>query len=132
MGGLETLHRVLVVERAALFIDLYRSALELGGFSVEWAAGGSQVFQKIEAFRPSVIVLDNADPSLEGWELLDRLQEMSGARPVVVISASTDRDRAAQRGARACLSRPFPLAQLRETCADLCRARAGARSGTWP
>lgn len=112
---------VLVVEDDPVLSGIYRSALEMSGFRTEPASDGSEALEKIAGSQPALVILDIGIPTIDGWGVLDRLQQTAGCPPVVVVSSFADLERAKRLGARACFSKPFRLAELCRTCEELLR-----------
>lgn len=66
--------RVLLVEDDPLNVELFTAVLERDGYAVEVVTDGSQVEQRVEAFRPDLILMDINLPAVDGTELLLRLR----------------------------------------------------------
>jgi two-component system, LuxR family, response regulator FixJ len=66
---------------------------------------------------PQLILLDVMMPRIDGWEMLQRIQERHGAIPVIMFSGKVDersaRD-AHERGATGFVGKPFDPQQLIE------------------
>jgi len=71
--------------------------LEKAGWTVEEAENGEAALQRIEANRPSLVLLDLMMPHVDGFDLIARMREREDLRniPVVVITAKdlTEEDR---------------------------------------
>ena len=101
---------VLVVDDEPDILLMLRLNLEVGGHEVLMAADGEKALERIDADRPELVVLDVMMPVLDGWGVLERLQERDDAPPVVVVSAKTgDRDIAYALGLGAAdfVTKPF-------------------------
>lgn len=63
---------------------------------------------------PALVLLDVVLPGLDGWQLLQRLQERHGAIPVVMFSGQVEATSAdaTKRGAKAFIGKPFDPQQL--------------------
>jgi CheY-like chemotaxis protein len=71
----------------------------------------------IEEAKPDLVLLDVMMPSVDGWEMLRRVQERygAGAIPVVMFSGKVDeqaQQQAAANGAQGFIGKPFDLQQL--------------------
>ena len=64
----------LVIEDTAAVRQLYVSALQLEGFTVEEAHDGQQGLEKAVALRPDIIITDVAMPVMDGREAVRRLR----------------------------------------------------------
>ena len=65
--------------------------------------------------QPQLILLDVMMPGMDGWQMLQRIQERHGAIPVIMFSGQVDEQsaaRAAERGAHAFVGKPFDPQQL--------------------
>jgi PAS domain S-box-containing protein len=80
---------VLVVDDDPAVRRLVFETLHGGGFDLREAADGESALAEIAAGKPDVLVLDLMMPGLDGFHVLDRLQEDPETRllPVVVLTA---------------------------------------------
>jgi len=80
---------VLVVDDEESVRSLVIETLGRNGMELREAADGEEALAKISARRPDAIVLDLIMPTLDGFEVLDRLQSdpQTRAIPVVVLTA---------------------------------------------
>lgn len=78
--------KILIVEDESDVRRLYAIGLNQHGFEVKLAANGAEAVERIAAEKPDVILLDWVMPLMDGREVLERLAEMNGAIPVIVIS----------------------------------------------
>ena len=96
---------------------LLRLELSAEGYDVVTADDGFQAIDRIPALRPDVVLLDVMMPGLDGWGVLERLQEPKPA-VIVVSGLATDRDHhyrhAVELGALGFVSKPFDSAKLLE------------------
>jgi CheY-like chemotaxis protein len=99
-------HTILVVDDDADERAAYAELLSARGYRVVVAPDGREAADLLAAgLRPSVIVLDLAMPTMDGWTFLRHLRRtVRSAVPVVVASADV-RGRPAV-GADACLEKP--------------------------
>ncbi len=66
--------RVLLVEDDPANVTLFTTILESEGYAVETVTDGTQAQQRVEAFRPDLILMDINLPGTDGTELLRRLR----------------------------------------------------------
>lgn len=84
---------ILVVDDDADIRLLLRLELSAEGHQIHEAADGRQALDAIATERPDLVVLDIMMPVLDGWGVLQALDQDT-APPVVVITAlATDEDR---------------------------------------
>ena len=107
--------RILVVDDEPDILLLHRLNLEDAGHEVLLAADGMKALERIGADQPDCVVLD-------GWGVLEALQERSDAPPVLVVSAKSataDIEHALSMGAKGYLSKPFNARALLDEVAKL-------------
>jgi len=112
---------VLVVDDDPRLREYMRVHLELEGYTVREAESAEQALAAIEDKAPDLVLLDVVMPGVDGWQLLQKLQERHGSIPVIMFSGQVDERSAAQaeeRGARGFVGKPFDPQEL------LNRARA--------
>jgi excisionase family DNA binding protein len=113
---------VLVVDDDARLREYIRVNLEAEGYGVMEADGAEQALQAIERQRPDLVLLDVVMPGMDGWQLLQRMQERHGSIPVIMFSGKTD-ERAASRaergGAQGFVGKPFDPQELLDRAKQL-------------
>ena len=113
---------VLVVDDDARLREFMRVNLELEGYTVREASSADEALGAIEDQPPALVLLDVVMPGVDGWELLQRMQERFGSIPVIMFSGQIDAnaaDDAEQRGARGFVGKPFDPQQLIERAKQL-------------
>lgn len=80
---------VLVVDDDETFVEFLRIILGREGYQVHCASTGLEGLKAAVRHQPSLILLDLMMPDLDGWGLLDYLQEGEATRsiPVMILSA---------------------------------------------
>jgi excisionase family DNA binding protein len=111
---------VLIVDDDPGLRSLVRASLELEGYSVREAGSAEEGLAVLEEKLPDLILLDVMMPQVDGWEMLQRVQEQhgAGAIPVLMFSGKVDEQAAAEaasRGARGFIGKPFDPQQLIES-----------------
>src|SRR4051794_28174890 len=81
--------RVLVVDDDDDIRGLVRTLLERGGAEVKEARNGRDGLREFHAWRPDLVVLDVSMPELDGWNVLERIRDMSDV-PVLMLTARGD------------------------------------------
>ena len=107
--------RVLVIEDEPGIRSFASRALSAAGFAVGEAAGGREGLRIALSEPPGFVLLDLGLPDIEGEEVLQCLRQERPDHAVLVWSATADRDaerRCLLLGARACLRKPVPIAEL--------------------
>ncbi len=106
---------VLVVDDDARLREYIQVNLELAGYAVAQAENGQQALAAIDDQAPDLVLLDLVMPGIDGWQLLQQLQERHGAIPVIMFSGKVDEGaavEAAENGARGFLGKPFDPEEL--------------------
>lgn len=83
--------RLLVVDDDPQVVDLVRQLLEDGPYEVEAAANGQEALEAISRQRPNVILLDLLMPQMDGFAVIEHLQQDPRYCdiPVIVLTAKT-------------------------------------------
>jgi DNA-binding response OmpR family regulator len=115
--------RVLVVDDDSDIRELVRELLERAGHDVLEAADGTEGLRQFYSEQPDLVVLDVSMPGLEGWDVLERIRELSDV-PVLMLTARAeelDKVRGLRAGADDYVTKPFGRQEL------LARVDAGLR-----
>jgi CheY-like chemotaxis protein len=112
-----TATRVLVVDDEPQVVWMLQFSLEAEGYETLAARDGRAALDEVREHRPSVVLLDIMMPVMDGWAVLEELQELPPEeRPrVIVVSARAslrDRAKAAELGADAFVAKPFNVDDL--------------------
>jgi excisionase family DNA binding protein len=106
---------VLVVDDDPRLRQYVRVNLESEGYTVREAEGGEQALAAIEDQKPDLVLLDVVMPGIDGWQMLQRMQERHGSIPVIMFSGKVEPespDQAARRGAQDFVGKPFDPQEL--------------------
>src|SRR4029078_10521092 len=107
-----------------------RRLAEIAGADVTEAESGEDALRALYDARPDVVVLDIDLPGIDGWNVLERMRQLTDL-PVVMLSAHADeleKVRALQAGADDYVTKPFGPQELLARLQAHVR-RATARSG---
>ena len=121
--------RILVVDDEPDILLLHRLNLEAAGHEVLLAADGMKALERIDIDHPDCVVLDVMMPVLDGWGVLEALQDRVDAPPVLVVSAKSspaDVEHALSIGARGYLAKPFNAQMLLDQVRTLVSGINGA------
>jgi excisionase family DNA binding protein len=113
---------VLVVDDDPRLREFMRVNLEMEGYTVREASSAEEALGAIEDQAPELVLLDVVMPGVDGWEMLQRMQERYGSIPVIMFSGQVDANAAGdaeQRGARGFVGKPFDPQQLIERAKQL-------------
>ena len=106
--------RVLIVDDDPPIRTLVAEFLTRSGYSVDEAADGLEGLQAFYRVSPDLVILDVAMPELDGWQVLQRIREVSDV-PVLMLTAKTaetDKVRGLRTGADDYLTKPFGRQEL--------------------
>ncbi len=116
--------RVLIVDDDAGMRAFVRASLETEGFDVRDAASAREGLDVLAEEPLDLILLDVMMPGMDGWEMLQRVQERHGAIPVIMFSGKVDvASEAARRGATDFVSKPSDPQELVERAKQILGAR---------
>jgi two-component system alkaline phosphatase synthesis response regulator PhoP/two-component system response regulator VicR len=109
--------RVLVVDDEPQVVWMLQFSLEAEGYQTYAARDGVAALAEVREHRPALMLLDIMMPTMDGWSVLEHLQELpEEERPrVIVVSARSslrDRAKAAELGADAFVAKPFSVDDL--------------------
>ena len=107
----DTRAQVLVIEDDAAVMHLIATVLRRHGFEVALAGTGRAGLHHIDEHHPGVVVLDVGLPDLDGWQVLQRIREIS-AVPVLMLTGHADEPdkvRGLRAGADDYLTKPFGI-----------------------
>ncbi len=115
---------VLIVDDDPGLRGFVRAALELEGYTVREAGSAEEGLAALDEESPDLILLDVMMPKVDGWEMLQRVQERHGvgAIPVLMFSGKVDEraaSEAASRGAQGFIGKPFDPQQLIESAKQM-------------
>ncbi|WP_444980595.1 response regulator [Microseira wollei] len=111
--------RILLLEDNDINRQLLSEYLIYLGYQVLGLADGCNLFQALSDFQPQLILLDLKLPGIDGYTILEQIQQSSDWHqvPVIVVSAfafRADQQRAINLGARRYFVKPVKLPQLKQ------------------
>ena len=101
-------------------------ALSKASFSTRCFESAERVLQALEADQPDVLLSDIRMPGMDGFELLDQLQQQYSELPIIIMTAHADLDSAVttyQSGAFEYLPKPFDLEEVVALTQRACDSR---------
>jgi DNA-binding response OmpR family regulator len=111
-GG--TKPQLLVVDDDEDIRALLRLLLERAGYEVDDQADGRAALRAFHKGNHDLVLLDVTMPDLDGWELLERIRDLSDV-PVLMLTArdsESDRVRGLRGGADDYVTKPFDREEL--------------------
>ncbi len=109
--------RILIIDDDEHTRTLLRDFCEQSSFAASVAADGEQIVQKLEQFRPDLVLLDLVLPNKDGFAVLKEIRDQREwtELPVVILTAVGDMDgkiRGMELGADDFITKPFKLVDL--------------------
>src|SRR5204862_1908153 len=80
--------RILVIDDEAPIRDSLKMTLEYEGYEFIGAATGQEGLAMVEREAPDLVLLDVKMTGMDGLEVVERLRNMNGTLPVVVVSCN--------------------------------------------
>src|SRR5438874_4268118 len=115
-GTTEGTSVVLIVDDDPRLREYVGVNLEMQGYLVREAGSAEEGLRVLEESTPDLVLLDVMMPNVDGWEMLQRVQERHGvgAIPVIMFSGKVDEsaEEAAKRGAQGFIGKPFNPQEL--------------------
>ena len=84
--------KILLVDDEIDILDLIRYNLEAEGYEIETAEDGIIALEKVQVYKPELIILDVMLPGYDGWEVLRALRknQLTQNIPVIFLTAKDD------------------------------------------
>lgn len=84
--------KILIVEDEPLLADLYKMAFNKRNHEVELAFDGREGLEKVQAEKPSIILLDVMMPNMNGLQVLQHLKNNEETKdiPVIILTNLTE------------------------------------------
>ena len=105
---------VLIVEDDDSIREIVHRVLEDEGYTIQLAENGVRGMEQFYLTLPDLIVMDVKMPEMDGWEMLQRLREISGC-PVIMLTVFGSTDdiiKGLELGADDYLVKPFGVQEL--------------------
>ena len=106
--------KILVVDDEENVRELLRVLLEPAGYLVAAASSGREGFRTFFSWRPDLVILDIRMSDMDGWQLLERIREVSNT-PVIMLTALGQEEEMVhglRQGADDYVVKPFSKAEL--------------------
>ena len=81
--------KILIVDDDPEISSLVQYSLESAGHEIEICENGREVMDKLDAFRPDLMILDVMLPGIDGFSLASEIteDEKFSSMPIIVLSA---------------------------------------------
>lgn len=80
--------KLLIIEDEAALADVLEAKFKKEGYNVSMAYDGEEGFNKIKEIKPDLILLDIVMPKMDGYEVMEKMNEESISIPIIIISNS--------------------------------------------
>lgn len=107
--------KILIVDDEKDIVELIRRGLALEGYETSQAYCGNEALEYIYKNRPDMVLLDVMMPDMDGYEVLQKIQEYDITIPVIFITAqgkNYSRIAALELGADDFITKPVNLKDL--------------------
>ena len=125
---------VLIADDNVNLTEAIRYNLEEEGYETVIAGDGQEAMRAVYAERPDLVILDIMMPKLDGWQVCQRVREMSDV-PIIMLTARgerTDIVKGLDLGADDYLVKPFGVDELLARVRALLRRAATAPQPDFP
>src|SRR3989475_6650695 len=112
-----------------------RNNLEIEGYEVEVAKGGTRGLSRARTANPDLVVLDLMLPGMDGFRVLRALREDGHGMPVLILTArgeEADKVRGLRLGADDYVTKPFGVLELLARIEALLRRVVAPRTNGGP
>jgi two-component system KDP operon response regulator KdpE len=127
--------KILVVDDDPMLSELVAYNLQADGYEVVTAGDGQEGLRQFYSERPDLVILDVAMPKLDGYQVCQRIREMSDT-PVIMLTARGQEEeiiRGLDLGADDYITKPFQVTVLSARVrATLRRAKTEPMVGDGP
>ena len=107
--------KVLIVDDEKNIVELIRRNLQLEGYETTQAFCGQEAIYRIVEEKPDIVLLDVMMPDMDGYEVLQKIQEYDMTIPVIFITAqgkSYSKVAALELGADDFITKPLNMKEL--------------------
>lgn len=105
---------ILIIEDEDGLRDLTRMWLERSGYQCYTAATGKQGLRLFYEIRPELVLLDLALPEMDGWQVCERIRELSQVGIIMLTARGEEPDkvRGLRMGADDYITKPFGFPEM--------------------
>lgn len=100
MDQTQNTHTVVIVEDNVALNDIYKTRLELIGYTCFAAYDGEEALKVIEKERPNLVLLDMMLPKVAGDQILERMRASEWGKDIKVLVISNLNEADAPAGLR--------------------------------
>jgi CheY-like chemotaxis protein len=78
--------KIMVVDNEPDIVDLTRTVLELGGYTVIPSYSGEEALRKLEREKVDLVLLDIMMPGMSGWDVFNRIKKKNKEIKIAFMS----------------------------------------------
>ena len=108
-------NKILIIEDEKPIAELLKYALEKERFDAAMAHTGEEAFEKIESYRPDLILLDLMLPDMDGLTICREVTANNKEIPIIIVSVKNDQiDKliGLEYGADDYITKPFDIREV--------------------
>ncbi|WP_262151873.1 response regulator [Chryseobacterium foetidum] len=112
--------KILIFDDDTTILEVVTIIFEENGYDVEISETSHDILERVESFRPDLILMDNWIPNIGGVEATKKLKNHADFRsiPVIYVTANNDIAKLAKEaGADDFVAKPFNLDDIEEKVA---------------
>lgn len=121
--------RILIVEDSPDNMKLFGAVLGLSGHEVTGLPDGKGLIPRIEAWKPTLLLMDIQLPGCDGYTLLDEVRDCGYVDiPVIALTAHAmagDEERAMEAGFDGYITKPIDVRCFHDQILKVLQAKAG-------
>jgi DNA-binding NtrC family response regulator len=109
--------KIVIANDEEDILEIVVDRLEFYGFKVRGVGNGLECLREVEREVPDLVLLDVRMPVMDGMETLGKLHDAYPQLPVLMVSASADREMVGEsllRGAVGYILKPFEARELKQ------------------
>lgn len=118
--------QIAVVDDDPVIRELLKTTFADTNYSVTGYENGKRFIENIEEHTPDLVFLDLKMPEMDGFTVLQKMREKKINRPVIILSAFTQREtviKALQYGVKSYLSKPLKPAAIKTKTEEVLRLK---------
>lgn len=117
MNETQAQHRILIADDNQPNCELLEAYLDSIPCEIDFAEDGQQTLDKVEAFKPDLILLDVMMPKLSGFEVCQQIKTNPVTKNIMILMVTAlnelgDIERAIEAGTNDFLSKPVNKVEL--------------------
>ena len=121
--------RILIVEDSPDNMKLFSAVLGLSGHEVAGLPDGHGLIPRVEAWKPTLVLMDIQLPGCDGYTLLEELRECGYVDiPVIALTAHAmagDEERAMEAGFDGYITKPIDVRTFPDQVSRVLQGKAG-------